>query len=255
MEQIDDLREEGEVLFQFLSGLGDEDWARPTPFKAWTVNQVLAHLHGADSRTVTALTEPDRFIQEARARREGAPVPQGESLPVGKALLARWYDYFVTLCDLLDQTDPTRRVPWFGPDMSVRMMATARQMETWAHGQDVYDLLRVQRQNTDRIRNIAFIGVRTFGFTFANRGRQAPGEAPFVRLLSPSGMTWEWNNPQPDNRVEGDAVAFCHVVTQGRNIADTDLTVVGAVAAEWMSIAQCFAGPPVDPPAPGARHW
>jgi hypothetical protein len=44
-------------------------------------------------------------------------------------------------------------------------------------------------------------------------------------------------------------------VTQGRNIADTPLEVVGEIATRWMSIAQCFAGGPVDPPKPGERTW
>ena len=43
------------------------------------------------------------------------------------------------------------------------------------------------------------------------------------------------------------------MVTQGRNVADTKLEVVGPVADRWMSVAQCFAGGPVDPPAPGER--
>jgi hypothetical protein len=43
------------------------------------------------------------------------------------------------------------------------------------------------------------------------------------------------------------------VVTQVRNIADTQLSVTGEAARRWMAIAQCFAGPPNDPPAKGAR--
>jgi uncharacterized protein (TIGR03084 family) len=74
-----------------------------------------------------------------------------------------------------------------------------------------------------------------------------------VRLLAPSGACWEWNAPSDTNRVEGDAVEFCQVVTQVRNIADTRLRVTGESARRWMSIAQCFAGAPADPPAPGTR--
>ena len=44
------------------------------------------------------------------------------------------------------------------------------------------------------------------------------------------------------------------MVTQVRNIADTSLDVAGPVAAEWMGMAQCFAGGPETPPAPGTRH-
>jgi uncharacterized protein (TIGR03084 family) len=145
------------------------------------------------------------------------------------------------------------RLKWAGPDMSIRMFTTARQMETWAHGQAIYDLMRVTRAASDRLRNIAEIGVRTYGWTFANRKQPAPGPAPYVRLTGPSGAWWEWNDPTTANIVEGDALAFCQVVTQTRNIADTDLRVTGEPARAWMSVAQCFAGPPEDPPPPGAR--
>jgi uncharacterized protein (TIGR03084 family) len=99
------------------------------------------------------------------------------------------------------------------------------------------------------------IGVKTFGWTFLNRGLDVPEDLPYVRVSAPSGATWEWGEPDQDNRVEGTAVDFCRVVTQNRNVTDTGLTVVGETAKRWMSIAQCFAGGPVDPPAPGERAW
>jgi len=133
------------------------------------------------------------------------------------------------------------------------MFTTARQMETWAHGQDIFDMFGEARVNTNRLKNIAVIGVKTYGWTFANRGIDVPGPAPYVRLTGPTGDIWEFNEPSETNRVEGDAVQFCQVVTQGRNIADVDLEVTGDPAQTWMNIAQCFAGPPEDPPEPGSR--
>jgi uncharacterized protein (TIGR03084 family) len=126
-------------------------------------------------------------------------------------------------------------------------------METWAHGQEVYDLKRVERTPTDRIRHIFTLGVKTFGWTFVNRRLELPGPPPRVRLVAPSGAIWEWNETSGSGRVEGRAVEFCQVVTQVRNVADTQLEVEGDVATRWMSIAQCFAGGPVDPPKPGER--
>jgi len=43
-------------------------------------------------------------------------------------------------------------------------------------------------------------------------------------------------------------------VTQVRSVADTRLAVRGAAAVGWMATAQCFAGPPEAPPAPGTRR-
>ncbi|MCV7082463.1 maleylpyruvate isomerase N-terminal domain-containing protein, partial [Mycolicibacterium insubricum] len=41
------------------------------------------------------------------------------------------------------------------PSMSAASMATARLMETWAHGLDVADALGVQREATPRLRSVA----------------------------------------------------------------------------------------------------
>ena len=259
MQQALDLREEGDELYGLVRNLAPDDWERHTPFKNWTVNDVVAHLHTTDLVATIAVEEPDRFRAMVRAGERaiwiGGASANPADLPTGAELGERWYAYLGELCDRLARIDPSLRVPWFGPDMGARMFATARQMETWSHGQDLYDLLKQPRNNTDRIKNIAVIGVRTFGWTFANRREAIPTDIPYVRLTAPSGETWEWNEPSDTNFVQGDAVAFCHVVTQGRNIADTALEVVGDTATRWMAVAQCFAGGPETPPAPGERHW
>ena len=168
-------------------------------------------------------------------------------------LLGAWRRDCIDMATQLGESEPKRRLPWFGPDMGVRMFTTARFMETWSHSQEVYDLKGVKRTYNDRIKNVAAIGVRTFGWTFVNRKLEIPGAPPYVRITAPSGEIWEWNDPSDDEYVRGDAAEFCHVVTQGRNVADTNLEVAGGVATQWMAIAQCFAGGPIDPPAPGAR--
>lgn len=261
-ELVADLRAEGAELDALLGDLRGEDWSRPTPFKQWTVNDVVAHLHAGDWLAVQSLKHPERFPQIVAARNaarergeEPASAGIGPEPTEGPALRERWRSFFFEMCDLLEATDPSARLQWVGPDMSARSFASARQMETWAHGHDIYDLLCQPRTYTDRIRNIAVLGCRTFGWTFRNRGLEPPAPVPYVRLTAPSGAVWEWHEPSDEHRVEGSAVEFCHVVTQGRNIADANLRVTGEPATRWMSIAQCFAGPPRDPPAPGERAW
>lgn len=251
LQQAQDLLEEGQELKTLLESLTDAEWNAPTPFKDWTVNKVVQHLHGADCAAVMSLTEPDKF-KEMLTKPAEISSTMNPTIE-GKALFDRWWSYFSEMASQLGASDPKRRCPWFGPDMGVMMFTTARQMETWAHAHDIYDLKKIKRTNTDRIKNIAEIGVRTYGWTFANRKQEPPGPAPYVKLTSPSGALWEWNEVSQDNIVEGSAVDFCHVVTQGRNIADVDLQVSGEPATAWMAIAQCFAGPPETPPAPGHR--
>ena len=84
------------------------------------------------------------------------------------------------------------------------------------------------------MRSIAELGVRTYSWTFVNRQQQAPRPKPHVRLTAPSGAIWEWNEERADERVEGDAVEFCQVVTQSRTIGDTGLAVTGENATLWI---------------------
>ena len=65
-------------------------------------------------------------------------------------------------------------MPWFGPPMSPTSMATARLMETWAHGLDVHEALGVTPEPTNRIRHIAHLAVRTRDFAFATTRRRRP---------------------------------------------------------------------------------
>jgi uncharacterized protein (TIGR03084 family) len=261
LEESRDLIAEAEELHAFLATLGEEDWSRPTAFQRWTPWDVVAHLHFYDCVSLVSLqgreaftVRRDELIREMAAGTSNAELGRREYGHLAPAeLLERWIVACRDMAQQLGASDPKRRLPWFGPDMGVRMFTTARLMETWAHGQEVYDLMGVRREPTDRLRHIATIGVKTFGWTFANRGLEPPGPPPYVRLEAPSGAVWEWNEPSDSEFVRGSALDFCHVVTQGRNVADTRLEVVGPVATRWMSIAQCFAGPATDPPKPGER--
>lgn len=260
-QELQDFEAEGQSLQHLLSELPAADWQKPTPFKQWTVWDVVAHLHLSDQWAVASLDGAAHFNAAAGslvgALQSGTTLAEYTrahfaSLP-GPAILTSWRECFAGLTQRLATLDPKARLTWFGPDMGARMFVTARYMETWAHGQDLYDLLGRQRSYTDSIRAIATLGIKTFAFTFKNRGLPVPAPEPYVRLVAPSGAIWEWNTPSDTDRVEGMASEFCHVVTQGRNIVDTRLKVVGDTATRWMAIAQCFAGPPENPPAPGSR--
>jgi uncharacterized protein (TIGR03084 family) len=139
---------------------------------------------------------------------------------------------------------PKARISWFGPDMSILSAVTARLMETWAHGQDVADALGLEYPQSDRLRHIADLGVKTLGFSFTNRGLKAPDVPVRVRLIAPDGSELSWGPEDAVNSVSGPVVDFCLVVTQRRHRDDSALLTEGPVADEWMSIAQAYAGKP-----------
>jgi len=248
LQQAIDFREESDALFALLDAVSDQEWNQKTQFKGWTLNDVIAHLHFGNYAADLSLQDSAAF----RSFRQNMTVASKQGIG-HLGFTHAWIKFYQEMADRFIVADPKQRVQWFGPDMSVLSSITARLMETWAHGQAVYDLLGKVRNDTDRIKNIAVIGMNTFGWTFTNRGLTVPADKPFVRLTAPSGAIWEWGQPEDNNIIEGSAVEFCQVVTQVRNITDTELRVVGATATQWMSIAQCFAGPPENPPTPGSR--
>ena len=251
-------------LNEILESLTDQEWISPTAFKEWTPEEVVAHLFYFDRMTVYSVNFPEKFNGEASFMFKtftALPVSLDRAMAVkerlgvndSESLRRQWYDSALEMCSIFQAVDPTRRCTWFGPDMGARMFMTARFMETWSHSQAIYDLIGRERIYKNNIKNIATIGVKTFGWTYLNRKLDVPNQIPFVSLSSPSGIQWEWNEPSTEESIKGLASDFCHVVTQTRNIDDTDLQLAGEVARHWMSIAQCFAGDPEDPPAKGLR--
>ena len=164
-------------------------------------------------------------------------------------LLAWLVEAGETLASAMEGRDPDERIPWYGPPMRARSFVIARIMETWAHGQDVADALGVRRQPTDRLFHVAELGIRTFRFSYENRGLDAPEERVRVALRGPTGTVRVWND-ESSNSVTGPLEDFCLVVTQRRHLDDTHLVIEGPVAREWMEIAQAFAGPPGPGRAP-----
>jgi len=256
-----DLRDEAAELHAFLETLTPEDWETRTLFMDWTPWDVIAHLHFSDELSLHAADGEEAFAARRNDMLDslggGGTMKSLHRRDLGQydapELLERWKTTCDELSAKLGKLDRKARLPWFGPDMSAQMFTTARYMETWAHAQEIYDLKGVTREHSDRIRNIVEIGVRTFGWTFVNRKKEIPGPPPYVRLISPSGEIWEYNDRGDADRVEGDAIDFCLTVTQVRNVKDTGLVVSGEIANQWMEIAQCFAGAPADPPKAGLR--
>ncbi|MEU4314636.1 TIGR03084 family metal-binding protein [Nocardia sp. NPDC024068] len=256
-----DLDAEGAELEGLVTGLPPGDWARQTPAAGWTIAHQIGHLAWTDEVATLAATDArtggtaftdllteaaprvDTFVDEAATEAAGTPVPE---------LLNRWRRARTALTEALRTVPGDAKVPWFGPPMRPGSMATARLMETWAHGQDVADTLGVRREPTDRLRAVAHIGVRTRDFAYSVRGLPAPTDEFRVELTAPSGAVWSWGPEGAAQRVTGPALDFCLLVTQRRHPDDLALRTTGPEAAEWLTLAQAFAGPPGSGRKPGS---
>ena len=256
---IDDMCQEGAQLDQLVAELGEEQWALDTPAPAWTVAHQIAHLAWTDHSSVLAVTDQAAFAREVENAlvSPGDFVDNGAEEGAGKPpaqLLADWRAGREALADALRAAPDGARFPWYGPPMSTASMATARLMETWAHGLDVADALGVPRiAPTARLRHIVRLGVRTRDFAFGVHGLTPPFDEFSVELVGPAGELWTYG-PQDAKwaagRVTGPALDFCLLVTQRAHRTDLALHAEGDDADQWLDIAQAFAGPPGNGRAP-----
>jgi len=244
---LQDLADETAVVDALVASLEASDWGLPTPAEGWSIHDQVSHLAFFDEQAVLAVASPTRFREGAQALMAGGMdfpdriAAQYRSMPVPDLL-----DWFraarAELLRVFGALDGGTRVPWFGPDMSLMSSATARLMETWAHGLDIAETVGGDIVASDRLHHIAHLGVRTLGFSFALRNLRVPTDEVRVELQAPDGGTWTWGPPGVPNTVVGPAVDFCLVVTQRRHFLDTRLDVRGPAARDWMGIAQAFAG-------------
>ena len=244
---IADLVSEQDSLDLVVADIDEATWQLTTDSPGWTIADQISHLQFFDERAALAMNDPDAFGIDRQHLISSAPrdlsVELGRQVSAGE-LLDAWRHSRRALIEAAMQVDPTVRVPWYGPSMAVKSFLTARLMECWAHGHDVAEAVGVQRSPSARLKHVAHIGVGARAFSlFIN---QLPEDSRSIRveLNAPDGELWTWGDETSDQRVLGEALDFCLVVTQRRALSDSRLTVVGDSATTWMRIAQAFAGAP-----------
>jgi uncharacterized protein (TIGR03084 family) len=262
-----DLAAESQDLDRLLADLGPADWRATTPAPGWDVAHQIAHLAWTDEVSLRACTDPAGFtawVAELIARNDGRGDAGATSDLVDRAaqegaradpgaLLARWRRGRDELAAALNRVPADARLPWFGPPMGPASMATARLMETWAHGEDVAAALGVRRPATARLWHVARLAVRTRDFAFAVHGLPAPTEPFRVLLTAPDGALWAFGPPDAAERVTGSAWHFCLLAVRRVHRADTSLVTVGPAADTWLDLVQAFAGAPGAGREPAGR--
>jgi uncharacterized protein (TIGR03084 family) len=255
---LTDLRAESDALDGVVADLEDTAWLTPTPAEGWAVATQIAHLDWTDGQALHALRDPEGFaahVAEVRDRLDTLVDAEARAgaLAAPAQVLDRWRTTRAALADAVAALPDGTRIPWFGPPMSGTSLATARLMETWAHGVDVTDALGLPPSVSGRLRHVAHIGVRTRDFAFGQHGAPAPAEPFRVELTAPDGATWAWGPEDAAQRVTGPALDFCLRVTRRRHRADLALTATGPDAERWLDLAQAFAGPPGAERPPGGE--
>jgi len=238
-----ELAQEHAALDKIVKELSGSKWDMITPFYDWTIREEICHIAYFDDKASLAASDPDGFQTDMLEILEGvtsvdaflAKTVKDLMKLSPKALMDFWISERTKMIKTIDVLEPQDKIPWYGPPMTAESFVISRMMETWAHGQDIADALKIKRTPTERLKHIAHLGVKTFGWSYKNRGLEKPGEKVFVELKSPAGENWVWNQGQTENSITGSAEDFCLVVSQRRHIDDTRLQASGPIAREWMA--------------------
>ncbi len=255
-EIINDLRAEQADLEKVLLVIPEADWDKPSHSPGWSARDHVSHLAHFDESATRAISDEEAFRAEVQEVMTTGVAFEERYLARGRGMtpagvLEWWRSASSNLITAARTLEPHVRVPWYGPAMSPASFVTARLMETWSHGLDVTDAVGIRRPDTDRLRHIAHLGVRTRAYSYTIHGKEQPPTPVRVELTSPSGDRWVLGDVDAEDYVRGTATDFCRVVTQRRHLSDTHLVVHGPAAEEWMGIAQAFAGPPGGGRRPG----
>ncbi|EOD57682.1 maleylpyruvate isomerase family mycothiol-dependent enzyme [Amycolatopsis vancoresmycina] len=223
---------EGDELDALVAA--EADWTRPTPAAGWTIAHQIAHLAAADANVLVAVRTPEAF--EETPEDADAVAAAGAAEPRA-ALLERWRTGRAEVAAALRNV---QQFPWFGSAVTPTLMVPLRLMETWAHGQDVFDTLGVAHPATGRLRPIAALGVQGRTLSFHAAQLPIPAEPFRLELTGPGGETWTWGPAHAAQRIRGSALDFCLRVTHRRALAETGLTATGEDARTWLEIARVF---------------
>jgi len=243
-EAIDELQAEQTDLESLLTNLPLESWLLPTPAAGWEVRDQVSHL--ADTEDIahdTASGGPRQLNEEALT----FPSPEaftasgcekGQRM-TGEEVLRWWVEGAARTRGVLETLDPKTRVPW-GLGMSARTLATARLMETWAHGLDIRAALGEPPNETPRLRSVAWLIVQALPYAFRHAKREPPPGTLRVDLDF-NGERWSYGPEEADATITGPAGEFCRVGVQRLALDDAvGLKAQGALAEEFLKVARAF---------------
>jgi uncharacterized protein (TIGR03084 family) len=240
---LPDLVAEGAELDALVTA--QADWSVPTPAAGWTIAHQIAHLAAADANVLIAIRTPEAFgvvLKETEAAGSGhadLEAAAGAAKP-RSVLLKQWRDGRAEVASALRDLPLGQGFPWYGSQLTAALMVPLRLMETWAHGQDVFDALGASRRPTSRLRHVAALGVLGRELSFYAARLPLPAEPFRVELTGPGGENWAWGPEDAAQRVQGSALDFCLRAAQRRPLAGTGLTAVGEDAQTWLENARIF---------------
>ncbi len=232
-----DLAAEHQVLDNLVAPLPPDVWAKPSPSPGWTLAHQIHHLDVSEGAALLALTGHSDQVFAPTGRWPDRPLP-GDPAEV----LGNWRRSRATSFEAMATLNAKAPIIWGDGPMTCRSFATARLMETWAHGLDCFTTAGVEPVDTDRLRHVAHLGFRALPYAFRSQGVTPPAPLSELRLelTSPSGEAWTYGDPKAPQSITGSAAHWCRVATRRMNSAESDLKAHGPLAQSVMTVARAY---------------
>lgn len=242
-EILSDLVAEQQYQDQFLQKTNIRDWKLKTPAPGWTIQDTVSHLASFEEYAYNALEEGGSRLAESSQYGTHAEFTLAALIP-GRAMRPQdviewWREARAKVVDSLSRKSPSDRVPWFAGEMSAKTFATARLMETWAHGLDIHKTHGAEPEDTPRLRHIAWLAWKTLPYAFEAAGQ--PYEQPVrVEVIGPAYSKYIFGPTDTDQVIKGTAGEWCRVAVRRRSADDTALKAQGAVAEMALKVVRAY---------------
>lgn len=238
---LSDLVAEQQFLDQSLQRIPTKIWDTVTPAKPWTVRDTIAHLADFEELAADTIAGGDKIQRWKKA--SDLDALRKEAIKKGRKMryqdvIEWWRGGRAKVVEPLSHMDPDTRIEWIAGDMSARTFATYRLMETWAHGLDVYATLRLEVEDTARIRHVCWLGWKTLPHAFKEAGEDY--EPIRVEVIGPGYAKWVYGPADADQWIKGPASDWARVAVRRIRPEQTALRTWGDHAAKALKVAKAY---------------
>ena len=249
-EILSDLVAEEQALDQFLQRVHEREWTLPTPARGWSIMDTVCHLAYSETFAAEVIEKGEAWVEQANITSMDDWMERGIIAGRGKryqAVIEWWRNGRASVVDALSRVTASERVPWIIQPMGAKAFATTRLMETWSHGIDIKAAMEGRftlaedeedpREDTLRLRHVAWLAHRTLPYAFAQAGEEFPADGIRIELMGPRYARWVYGPRDAENVIKGIAAEWCRVADNRLDVADSGLKAEGSAAEMAVRVA------------------
>lgn len=242
-EILSDLVAEQQFLDQFLQRelKSIRDWDRPTPAKGWTIRDTISHL--ADYEEMAASVIAGSANLEKYQSSPDLDEVRQEAVKKGRKMRPQdviewWRGGRAKVVEPLSHMTSSDRVEWLAGSMSAKTLATVRLMETWAHGLDIYAAMKVEVEDTPRIRHVCWLGWKALPYNF--KAANEDYTPVRVEVIGPGYAKWVYGPEDAENVIKGSAADFARLAVDRMDRSKSRLKIKGDAAEIAVKVVRAY---------------